>query len=93
MTEDELRDLIEQAHLLREFQKDPGYSVWQNACARRIEAKKRELLGGSLKTVQEYRYIAGWIEGAEFALGALEHLEMRIANEREARKSREPVSV
>lgn len=93
MTDDDLRELVEQAHLLREFRKDPGYSVWENSCRHRVEAKRREMIAGKPRTIEEYRYTAGWIEGAEFALGALEHLEDRISREREARKQQTPVTV
>jgi hypothetical protein len=86
LTDDELRDLVEDAHLLREFTKDPGYSVWVNSCQRRIEAKKREMIAGIPETVEAYRHTAGWIEGAEYVLGAMHDLDARIARAREARK-------
>jgi hypothetical protein len=93
VTDDDLRDLVEQAHLLREFTKDPGYSAWENACKRRIEAKRREMIAGTPRTIEEYRYTAGWIEGAEYALGVLGDLETRIDRERESRKQVVPVTV
>ncbi len=93
MTDDEYRDLIEQAHLLRELQKTDGYKVWSLHCARRVEAKKREMIGGVPKTVEAYRYTAGWIEGAEYALDALPQLDEKVTRERDRRKDKTAVNV
>jgi hypothetical protein len=93
VNDDDLRDLIEQAHLLREMQADPGWATWQRHCAKRIEAKKREMIQGVPKTIEAYRHTAGWIDGAEYALNALAQLELQIEGERDRRADKQPVTV
>ncbi len=85
MTEDEYRDLIERAHHVQELQRHPGWEVWQQHLARRVDAKKREMLGG-FDSLEAYRYCAGWIEGCEAALDATGALERQRDREAERRK-------
>jgi len=82
----EYRDLIERAHLLKELQNHPGWSVWHDHVRRRIDAKQREMLAGR-DSLEAYRYTAGWIEGMAYALDALGELDRQVKREAEKRKT------
>lgn len=84
MTDDDYRDLIERAHQVRELQHQPGWGVWGQHVARRVDAKKREMLAGK-DSLEAYRYTAGWIEGAQYALDAIGELERQQKREAERR--------
>lgn len=74
---EEAHELIELRHQLQELMSTPGWQVWRDQCQARINAKEREILAG-LETLEDYRYNAGWIEGARFVLDAHEILDIKI---------------
>lgn len=78
MNENELRDLQERTHRIRELQRDPAWELLHDYCSTIINAKNRNLLNGNAKTIEDYRADAGWISGAMFVLKAADHLEQQL---------------
>jgi len=78
MDETELRELQEQAHHLRELQVQPGWLILRDYVKQHIARKQQFLLNGNAKTLEDYRAVAGWVQGAEFALTVGDQLEERL---------------
>ena len=83
MTEDELRELIERAHQIRELTKTPEWELLRDYIATVVSKKNRALLNGNAKTIEEYRGEAGWIQGAMFVLEAADQLDLQVERARE----------
>lgn len=82
-TEEQLRDLVERTHRIRQLTKTPDwqlYADWLIAC---LEPKQRALLSGSMDDMLRYKQEAGFIQGAMFALHAADELERQLARAQE----------
>lgn len=78
MNDDELRDLQERAHQIRELQAMPQWAMLHDYVSAMVNAKNRSLLNGNAKTIEEYRADAGWINGALFVLNAADRLDEQL---------------
>jgi len=76
--ENELRELQERAHRIRQLQSGPEWELLCDYCSTVINAKNRHLLNGNAKSIEEYRADAGWISGAMFVLNAADHLDQQL---------------
>jgi len=81
MDDNELRELQERAHQIRELAKHPSWALLTDYCSTVINAKNRFLLNGGAKTIEDYRADAGWISGAMFVLNAADHLDQQVATQ------------
>jgi len=78
MDENELRNLQEQAHQIRELQNQPGWLILRDYVRAHIQRKQHFLLNGNAKTLEDYRAVAGWVQGAEFALTVGDQIEEQL---------------
>jgi hypothetical protein len=78
LEENELRDLQERAHLIREMTRTPAWELLRDYCSTVVDAKTRNLLSGHAATVEEYRADAGFVSGARFVLEAGDRLEQQL---------------
>jgi hypothetical protein len=86
MNENELRELQERAHRIRQLQSGPDWELLKDYCSTVINAKNRGLLNGNAKTIEDYRADAGWISGAMFVLNAADHLDQQLETQMEIRQ-------
>jgi hypothetical protein len=71
--EEVLRGLIEQAHLLDELTRHPGWEVLEDFCLRGPQGsakKQTALVNGTAKTLEEYKERCGELRGIHFVLDA-----------------------
>lgn len=85
MEENELRELQERAHRIRQLTSTPDWELLRDYCSTIINAKNRHLLNGNAKSIEDYRADAGWISGAMFVLNASEHLESQLETQLQLR--------
>lgn len=85
MNPNELRELQERAHQIRQLQQTSGWELLADYVKAQADAKLRRLIAGRAKTVEEYRGDAGWIQGATFVLNAADELDKMIAGAAERR--------
>lgn len=82
MSEEDLRQLVEQAHQIRELTKHPGWVVYEDWLKHRILGEQRSLLAGNVTDIQEYKLRAGLIRGVTMALTAADDTQTLVDNER-----------
>lgn len=71
--EDVVRGLIEQAHLLDELTRHPGWEVLEDFCLRGPQGsakKQTALINGAARTLEEYKERVGELKGIHFVLDA-----------------------
>lgn len=72
-SEDEVRALVEQSHLIDELQRQTGWSVLEDWVLRGPVGtvhKHKRLVEGKCKTIEEYASLTGFLQGVEFVLKA-----------------------
>lgn len=80
MTENELREIQERAHLIRDLTRDHRWAILHDYVSDMVNKKNRSLLNGNAKSIEDYRAEAGWISGALFVLQAADHLDRQLEN-------------
>lgn len=70
LNDDELRALQEDAHMLEELTKHPGWSIFVGYCHAIMDGDKRRVLGGVLADPLEYKAVTGRIVGIHDVLNA-----------------------
>ena len=78
MNEEEVRELAENVQLLRDLSREPGWSVYQDYLISLQGTHTRTILGGSLDTIERYRYEIGFLAGLQAAARALATLERQL---------------
>lgn len=73
MTEEEYRELLEQATLIDDLTKQPGWGAFTDFLINKTLPSRRIITSGSCRTMEEYRETAGFIKGIEWALSAPDH--------------------
>ena len=86
MTDDEFRDLVERHRIIEDLTTTPGWAYLADYMTAQIAAKNRALLNGNAKTIEDYRGMAGWIQGAQAVLTASETLGDQINREEQRRR-------
>jgi hypothetical protein len=89
MSEEDLRDLIEQAHQIRELTKHPGWAVYTDWLIHRMRGEQEALLRGNISDIQDYKLKAGTVRGVSMALSAADDTQMLVDNERARRRDEE----
>lgn len=91
MNEEQYRELQERVHVLRELANTSGWLYLTDLANDRLLSHRGRLRRGLLETLEEYKYIAGFVQGAEFILGLpegaeklLQEAEQQIAESRVA---------
>lgn len=79
MTDNELRELQERAHQIRQLHQQPGWAMLADYAQAVKEAKLRELVHGQGRTLEQHREAAGFVQGVQFVLAAADELDKRIA--------------
>lgn len=74
-----IRALIEQDTLLKELVQHPGWAVFTGIANVSLDAYQQRLNSGRLD-VDQYRFIAGWLDGARSLLGVPEAVDQRLAH-------------
>lgn len=82
MTENEFRELIERQHLLHELSLHEGWGIYVDYVIDRMAKKQRALVGGRLDSMEDYKFEAGWMEGAQYALDAEKNVEAMVVQAR-----------
>lgn len=91
MLDDErYRALQEQAHLLAELEKHPGWPVLVDYAQAVVgQPLRRKLLNGGCKTLDDYQRAAGELAGIERVLAAPNTVRAMLDNEQEQRVDRD----
>lgn len=74
----EVRKLIEQVHQLHELTLHPGWQVFSAVAGEQIENWQTRLSSGRLNDLHEYKFIAGWLDGARQLLGLPGSMQERL---------------
>lgn len=82
MSEDEFLDLVRMTHEVQEMTKHPGWTYLVDRAAVNISAKQRSVLNGSAKTVEEYKALTGWLDGATFFVNLPNKMEQDLEEQR-----------
>ena len=88
MTDEELRQLQEEAHQLEELTRHPGWQVFTRLAQNgdgMVAANERRVLHGNCETTDEYQKWVGWLSGARTILGIPEATALK--RDRESAKS------
>lgn len=80
-----LRELQEEAHRIRELQQQPAWQDLVRFVSRMTDSKTRWLLNGNAKTLEDYRWEAGWVAGATYILQAPTQADLRVERMMSAR--------
>lgn len=83
VTENELRELIERQHLLHELSRHEGWPIYVDYIVDQMAKKQRRLLSGQLEDMEGYKFEAGYLAGAQYALDAERNIEAMVARARE----------
>lgn len=68
MDDGELRQLQEDGFRLKELTEHHGWPVLERLVLAQIGARQRELVGGTVQSMEEYRKIVGWLAGAQHVI-------------------------
>lgn len=85
MTEDELREWVEAEYQLGELEQKPEWKTLIDVTASRIDAVQRAILGGSVMSMEKYKYETGRLAGMKEVLGIRQVVANMIQSERERR--------
>jgi hypothetical protein len=77
---DTLRELQERAFQLHELTKHPGWAVLEEYTQQAAAVRQRKLLGGTVKSMDEYHHACGWLQGAETVMNAADYAERLAAS-------------
>lgn len=72
-------------HEVQEMTKHPGWTYLIDRAAVNISAKQRSVLNGSAKSVEEYKALTGWLDGATFIVNLPERMNQDLEQTRSAR--------
>lgn len=86
MTEDELRQIQEQAHLLDELTKHPGWPVLVDYALTKIARSKEAVLNGNIDDHATYKARTGVFVGVHFVLDAPREVRDTVLSELERRE-------
>lgn len=89
MTDDEFRELIEMSHAINELTRQPGWTYLIDRAVHSISAKQRNVLGGSVSSLEDYKKNIGWLEGANFVITIPERVDGEIRAARAERAERD----
>lgn len=78
-----LRRLIEDAHQLHELTLHPGWQVLKRLAEQDIGAWQGRMNSGNFKSLEEYKFCAGWLEGARQLLGGPETVQAQLRQAQE----------
>ena len=89
LTDDELRRLQENASLVQEMMRHPGWDVLVDFLHMKMRGDKLRLLNNQVDDFDEYRKISGRLVGIHFVLDAPKNIQELVDNEirRRAEKS------
>lgn len=60
----EVHRLIEEQAALEELQQHPGWAVLSALAQQSFDAHQAKMNSGRLDTLEEYKFLAGWLDGA-----------------------------
>ena len=89
MNDDEFRERIENLHQLQELAQHPGWPILIDFAHYQMAAKQRRLISGSVKTMDDYQRLCGWLDGAETVLKAAEYAASEVEAERATRQEQD----
>lgn len=86
-SEQELSDLLHRAQAVRDLKAQPGWEILQDfvlhGSTKGVAKSQRRLVGGLLKSWDEYVDITGFLRGVDFVLSADDEIDRLAANLRE----------
>lgn len=86
MSDDALRDLIEQHHQLDELTKHPGWEVLTDYALHGPAGslhRQQSLVNGGARDWDAYKFEVGWLAGAHHVLNARDTVAAMVASARE----------
>lgn len=91
MTDEELRVLQEDAHLLEELTRHEGWPIFAGYCHAIMDADKRRVLSGHLSDPLEYKAVTGRLVGITDVLNAPIIARQKVNTELEQRLERSQI--
>lgn len=82
--DDPIRQLIEDAHQLQELTRHPGWQVLTRLSGKDIEAWQTRMNSGKFKSLEEYKFCAGWLDGARQLLDVPATVQRQLERTQEA---------
>lgn len=89
MNDDEYRALQEQAHLLQELTRHPGWPVLVDFLEVISRSAKKRVLNGNLDSIDAYKSVTGELVGIHKAIDAPSVVAGMLENERARRVERD----
>jgi hypothetical protein len=86
MTDDDLRALQEQAHMLYELSEHPGWAVYVDYLETVTRSQKMAVLNGNVTDFERYKSITGELLGIHKALNAPRAVATMVAAELDRRR-------
>ena len=86
MDDDEYRALQEQAHLLQELTRHPGWPVLVDFLEVISRSAKKRVLNGNIDSIDAYKSVTGELVGLHKAMDAPVVVAMMLENEKERRR-------
>ena len=71
----------EQAHQLEELQKHPGWEVLVDFLRIGMAQRQRQLIGGNVTSMDEYKRLCGSLQGTQYALDAAQAVRAMVTTE------------
>jgi hypothetical protein len=75
MTPEEAGRVLDQAQRINDLTGHHGWQTLVSYVDEMVEAKRRAILSGSCTSFDEYRRMTGWLDGAQYVLGAAARAE------------------
>lgn len=91
LSDDELRALQEDAHMLEELTRHAGWQVFVGYCHAIMDGDKRRVLAGAVSDPLEYRAVTGRLVGIHDALNAPAVARQKVDTELGQRRERAEV--
>ena len=79
---EEFRELLERTAIVEDMSATKGWTYLADRAAHDIGAKQRQVLGGTIADLNEYKQLVGWIAGANYILGLPERLRAEVETAR-----------
>lgn len=75
MKAEEARRIVEQAHHLSRLLEFPEWHVLDGYVREAMAVKQRGMVNNGCNSMEEYRFMAGWLAGAQYVLDAAKTTE------------------